>query len=306
MEKELTPELYDFLINLNYRHKVLDTFGFWFDLYDIFQENLNTKNQKYWKIISELFYDIHSKKIVNHIYDSNDWLESINKELYNYLNMYSFTDQVKIYKDIMIDHKILIAQTNSLTSRPQDLKFPIDYKESWFSDIDEIENKYFRIWHYEKQLYSEDKFKDWYKQKTVYWWIIFDKNKDFPYSEYRLNTKQLYDYTESKNIILEENPIITFIQTFDMFENYKILWFKDELINLLWLKIWDFNRWLYAINDKNEIVLKFNQWNSEYLWNDIKWMIPSFSWSELLIRKDYFEILKTIYWKKLYFLNKIY
>jgi hypothetical protein len=91
-----------------------------------------------------------------------------------------------------------------------------------------------------------------------------------------------------------------------MFENYKILWFKNELINLLWLKVWDFNRWLYAINDKDEIILKFNQWNSEYLWNDVKWMIPSFSWSELLIRKDYFDKLKNIYNKEIFFKIFIY
>lgn len=305
MRKEVTQELYNFLIDINYRHKVLDQVWYWFNLYDLFEENLNTKNGKYWKIISELFYDIHSKRMVNHIYDSNDWLESINKELYTYLNMYSAKVQLNIYKDIMIDYKVIIAQTNSLISRPQDLKSPIEYEKSGFHSINEIKKEYYRIWYYEKQLYSEDKFRDWYKQKTVYWWIIFDESKDFPYSDYKLNIKNLYNYNDSKNIVLEDNPIITHIQSFDMFENYKILWLKNELINLLWLKIGNFNKWLFAVDSKDEIILKFNQWNSEYLWNDVKWMIPSLSWSELLIRGDYFKKLKNIYWKDGNFLIKV-
>ena len=200
----------------------------------------------------------------------------------------------------MIDYKIIIAQTNSLTSRPYDLIHPIYYKKSDISSVTEKDSQYYRIWYYEKQLYSEDKFKDWCKQKTIIWWIIFDKNKVFPYSDYELNIKNLYNHNDSNNITLDDYPITAFIQTFDMFENYKILWLKNGLINLLELKIGDFTKWLYAVNNKDEIILKFNQWNSEYLWGDLRRMIPSFSGSELLIRKDYLNKIQNIYWNDIF------
>jgi hypothetical protein len=64
--------------------------------------------------------------MVNHVYDSNDWLYLINKEFYNIFKFYKDNkSQNNIYQDIMIDCKIIISQANSLKSRPN-MKLPLE------------------------------------------------------------------------------------------------------------------------------------------------------------------------------------
>lgn len=294
MEKRLSVELYNIIIDLNARHRILEMAWFWFELFDIFEENLKTKNQKYWEHVSEKFYDISTKRIVNHVYDSNSWLYMINSRLWDYFNKYPFIEQEKIYNDIKIDYKTIVSQTNSLIARPNIME-PIQYKDILIEKLEETEDGYIRIWYFEKQLYTNDKHGEWYKEKTVYWWVVFREDSEFPYSRYRVSIEDIYSNTDTSIFNSNENPIESYIQNLDMFENYRILWLNKELIKKMCLKMWDFIKWIYAVNEKNEIILKFSCWSSNYLGIDLKWEIPEFVGSQLLIRKDYFVDFIKIY-----------
>ena len=58
----------------------------------------------------------------------------------------------------------------------------------------------------------------------------------------------------------------------------------------------DFINGLNAKNNKDELVLKYNSWLSDYVGNDeIRDEIPKLDGAELIIRKDYFEQICNLY-----------
>ncbi len=320
--KKLRTALYNIIIDINDRHKNLNQAWFWFELYDIFEKNLNNKTKEYGDIVKQLFWNNYDNKMVSHIYDDNSWLRDINIKLYDALRKRPENEQIKRYEDIKIDHKILVTQANSLIQRAKGLKKPTEF-EKWTHhlNIKKTNNGFVRLWHYEKELHISDKVKREYQESEIYGWIIFNKNieETIPYSEIKLSSSDIYReqllcgrYNNALYLFIQQirytiktlfkknnkyNYIVcSLIQNMDRLENYKILRINHNLIKILWLKVAHFTQWLYATNKKWEIILRFNQRNSGYLWDQLNGEIPKLSWSELLLRSDYFDKLIDIYW----------
>lgn len=296
--------LYQYLLWINIRHCVLDAQWLWFELYDIFDENLKLRKEKYGDIIWDLYYDRVNKRMVSHIYDSNDWLYHINKNLEQQLNVFQKEDKQRIYNQIKLDNKMIVSQSNSLISRPIDLPDPNKYQEATLKDIDRVQGGFIRVLYYEKQLYTEDRFKDPYKEHSIYWEINFWQESKGTYNV--LDIKSIYD--DNLWIFYPDESYsffpISYIKDIDMLENYKILWFSNRFLKELDLEVWDYTKGLYAKNKDWETVIKYNQWYSSYMWNEINHEIPRLNGAELLVREDYFNLMQSLHKEKAtYYIN---
>lgn len=303
--------LYSFLVWINIRHRILDSQWLWFELYDIFDSTLKVRKEKYWDIIWDLYYDRVNKRMVSNIYDSNEWLYNINKNFESIFQVFPVSQQKNIYNQMKIDSKIIIAQTNSLILRPKDIIEPIEYQSNLVKDIEITSDWFVRVMHYEKQLFTKDKYNESYKEYSVYWSVFFWKEVDIDIEIKKLmdlhnslDIKSIYDRDLWIFPHYEELLPISYIEKFDMLENYKILWLSNYLLDKLDLEIWPYYRGLYATNSQWEIIVKYNQWYSNYMWLELNKEIPKLDGAELLIRKDYFDkIVKFHKVEPSYFIN---
>ena len=80
-------------------------------------------------------------------------------------------------------------------------------------------------------------------------------------------------------------------------ETTHILWLNSYFIKEFSLKLDSFNKGLRAINENNEVVLEFRQWRKDLIGNSNSFVgedsnIAKLEGSELLLREDYFNLLK--------------
>ena len=68
----------------------------------------------------------------------------------------------------------------------------------------------------------------------------------------------------------------------------------SHLLEVLEIKIDNYNNGLQAINNKNEIVLKFRSWKDGLIGDDINDNVPKFEGCDLLMREDYYKKLNVL------------
>ncbi|MBK7956928.1 MAG: hypothetical protein IPK03_01715 [Bacteroidetes bacterium] len=284
----IAEEEVDFLFGLNHRHRILEIIGL--DIKNIlgkFKAKFSGINREY----LDLYYNRMHGSSVNNIYFSDYLLKLINEDYYNKFK--SFANSYQVYDNIKIDIKSIIAQNLSLSVRPNELKKYSDYDEIASYSLEVSVNEgWVRIAHYECELIEQELYK--LKDYKTFGGITFNaENKSiFPFSGYRLDMATVWEEYRH-DYEFEDTIVFSFIQKQFQIEDFKILWLNPVIVERLNLKVCDFLSGLYAQNDDNEIVLKFNSWYSQYLATDyskdISHEIPKLDGSELLIREDYFN-----------------
>jgi hypothetical protein len=209
--------------------------------------------------------------------------EEVNKYLYK--NNYDLT----IFKR---DIKTLIATQNSLIERPQTSK-PSETTEGFKSNL-ENENGFIRVARFENEMIKASR--GWEREGQT---IVFEGLSIFgegtPLFE-GLPSSLIWD-----NALYYPNYpfIIGWIRKFNTIESSNTLWLNSLLLHDLGLIVDDFNNGLEALNEKDELVLKFRQWRSKLIGNGSSFVgqnsnIPQFEGCDLILREDYFEKLKVI------------
>ena len=105
------------------------------------------------------------------------------------------------------------------------------------------------------------------------------------------------------------------VKKFNSIESNNILWLNSLLQKRLEVIVDNFNNGLQALNQNNEMVLKFRQWRSNLVGNGSSFVgqdanISKLEGCDLVLREDYFEKFKKynpnmlFYTKKLNFRGK--
>ena len=120
---------------------------------------------------------------------------------------------------------------------------------------------------------------------------------NFPYSKYNLHSAVIWD-NMVVDAAMEDTPVLAFIQH-DPIEFLRLLWLHPNIVSALNLTVSDPADGLYATNEYNEKVLKFEYWSSEYLGlrhnNHLHDEKAKLVGSALSMKKDYFDKMCKIY-----------
>jgi len=228
-------------------------------------------------------YDMLSPNII---------LENI---IFKEVNQYLFINDydLNLFKsDVKIDIKTLIASQNSIIERPK-IQRPSEVKEGFKSEL-ENKNGFIRIAIFENEMIEKDN--GWGRQGQT---IVFEGLSIFgegnPFFE-GLPSSLIWD-----NALYYPNYpfIIWFGKKFNSIEANNILWINSLLQSDLGLVLDDFNNELQALNENEEVVLKFRQWRSRLVGNGASFVgqdsnITKLEGCDLILREDYYERLKNI------------
>lgn len=211
-------------------------------------------------------------------------------------------------RDIEIDIKTLIATQNSIIERPK-LKRPSSSQEGFKSNL-EKENGFIRIARFENEMIEKEN--GWGRQGQT---ILFEGLTIFgeknPFFE-GLPSSLIWDNA----LYYSDYPfIIWFGKKFNSIESNNVLWLNSLLQKRLGVIVDNFNNGLQALNQNNEMVLKFRQWRSNLVGNGSSFVgqdanISKLEGCDLVLREDYFEKFKKynpnmlFYTKKLNFRGK--
>lgn len=275
----------DYFKNLNYRNEILYNKDYTFEA--VVGKYKATFRRKYDKKF-EYLGNMSIEKYVKNIYSANYLLELINGELYDQFSEYY--NHAELYDFLQIHYKAIAAQTNSYSQRPFDLEKPHSITNNWQKS--ELEySDWIRLAYYESEIYEESTRNN--KTNRFYEGIVFknDLEETIPFSRYRLYPVHIWDNMPMNDF--DEFLCLPFFQRYDDLEDYKILWINSILMNELKLNVQDPINGLNAINSKNEVVLRYNRWSSDYVGigdrASISDEIPRLEGAELICRKDYFE-----------------
>ncbi len=278
-------------------------------------------NNKYLKTLKYLGIDTWELKhnIQNRIESSKDTfslfsnrvysLSSPNINLENIIFEESNKFIYKKYKDTFTfdvtlnqDLKSLIAVKNSLIERPS-ITRPSQIIEGIKENLDEV-NEYVRIAKFENELvingYGEDK-----KQYIVFEGLTPLK-KETPFFQYLPSSLIWLDAF----FYDQEEKLIGFCKKFDSIEAKYLLWLDSIELQHLGLTLDNHNNGLRALNHKNEVILKFRCWKEEPLENssshtNIDSNLSKLEGCELLLRRDYLDLLKVLVTDLEYVIKKI-
>lgn len=235
----------------------------------------------------DIFTNRSYKMLSPNIILENIIFEEVNKYLHQNnhdLNLFQ--------KDIEIDIKTLIATQNSMIERPMILK-PSQTKEGFKTDL-ENENGFIRIARFENEMIVPSN--RWEREGQT---IIFEGLSIFG------EENPLFDGLPSSLIWHDDfyypnYPfIIGWIRKFNTIESNNTLWINSLLQYNLDLILDDFNNGLQALNEDNEVILKFRQWKSNLISNGSSFIgqdsnIPQLEGCDLMLREDYYEKLKVM------------
>ncbi|HIP12365.1 MAG TPA: hypothetical protein EYG73_06560 [Arcobacter sp.] len=256
----------------------------------------NIKNQLDKKDI----FDIFSNRSYEML-SPNTILENI---IFEEVHRYLFKNEypLDIFKrDIEIDIKTIISTQNSVIERPKIPK-PSEMEEGFKTEIIELEG-FIQIARFENETIEKDN--GWGRQGQT---IVFEGLSIFgekkPFSEY-LPSSLIWH-----NAFYYEPFIIGFIKKFNSIEANNVLWINSLLLNDLGLFLDDFNNGLQALNEENEVVLKFRQWRSDLIGNGASFVgqdsnIAKLEGCDLILREDYYEQLKVMIPEMKYYSKKL-
>jgi len=237
------------------------------------------------KSIFDDFSNRSYKMLSPNILLENMIFEEVNKYLFQ--NDYNL-DIFK--KDIELDIKTLIATQNSIIVRPK-MSRPFEIEEGFKTELVNI-NGFIQIARFENEMIENEN--GWGRQGQT---VIFEGLSIFgekkPFIEY-LPSSLIWH-----NALYYKPFIIGFMKKFNSIEADNTLWFNSLLLNDLGLFLDNFNNGLQALNEGNEVVLKFRQWRSDLIDNGASFVgqdsnIPKLKGCDLILREDYYERLKMI------------
>jgi len=213
--------------------------------------------------------------------------EEVNKYLYK-----NYKDSVIFENFCRIDIKTIIAYQNSLIERPKILK-PSETEEGYKTDLNQFDN-FIQIARFENEMLLNDNGYGRKGQVIIFEGISIFGNK-MPFTQYLPSFliwhNDFYDH--------DYQFIVGFMTTFNSIEANNILWINNLLQQNLGLVIDGFNNGLQALNEKNEVILKFRQWKSKLIGNASSFVgqdsnIPKLEGCDLILREDYYKQLQKI------------
>lgn len=245
------------------------------------------------RLFSNRVYSLNSPNINL----ENIIFEEFNKFIYKkYKDTFSF--DVTLKQDL----KSLIAMKNSLIERPL-INKPSEIVEGIKDNLDEVD-EYVRIAKFENELVLNKLGKD--KKQYIIFEGLTPLEQENPFFEYLPSSLIWLDaFYYGK-----EKKIIGFCKKFNSIEAKYLLWLDSIELEHLGLVLDNHNKGLGALNRKNEIILKFRYWREEPLDNstshtNINSNISKLEGCELLLRKDYLDILKVLISDLKYVIKKI-
>jgi hypothetical protein len=213
-----------------------------------------------------------------------------------------FKHSIVLGGEIKIDIKTIVATSKSLIKRPNKIK-PID-STGGFREPDYIDG--FRvISRFEREIGENHQRKNIKRNSAVVFEGLLPK---------KIEVNPLMDKCPS-NFIWESSylewPFIQgFNACFNGLEAQYVLWMNSELLSMLGLKLDSHNNGLRALNSNGEIVLIFRCWREPLISIGSSFVgthsnIARLDGCDLILREDYFQILKCIIPSMVYYVEVI-
>lgn len=233
-----------------------------------------------------MFVNRSHQRLSPNVYLENLVFQYVSKYLYNeYKGSMFFENEIKL------DIKTIIATSKSLIQRPSILK--PSYVVGGFKEPD-YENGFRVISRFEREL-SEKNYGEGGESKGG---IVFEGL--LPYKiEINPLVERFPSYHIWENSYLEKPFIQGFNASFNSIESQYVLWINSELLNILGLRLDDYNNGLRALNKNDEIVLIFRYWRDQLIGNGASFVgvdsnIAKLEGCDLILREDYFNKLNKL------------
>jgi hypothetical protein len=194
--------------------------------------------------------------------------------------------------EIKLDIKTIIATSKSLIQRPR-IRKPSDvvmgFKEPDYEDGFRV------ISRFEREL-SENNYGERGGSKGS---VIFEGLLPCKIEMNPLVEKYSSNHIWENSYYLGEPFIQGFNASMNSIESQYVLWMNSELLDMLGLKLDNYNEGLRALNSNDEIVLQFRCWREQLIGNGASFVgmdsnIAKFEGCDLILREDCFNKLKKI------------
>lgn len=257
-----------------------------FDIKSIYKNFFYEINNNKCKEMCNIYFNKIYKILVKNIFQENIFYKILNRNLlYCYYSGIKY-EYNKIFKKQLFDINSIIACENSKIIRPikpnllcegEDTVeyIPIDFNEEWieiaYHEVEMVDISYGKL-----------------ERKELIKTIVFDRDIDDPFNN--LITKNIWDDNlDNENI--DYNKLVFKESEIYNFENNKLLWIDIKLLELLNLHLGKCEEGLIAMNDSKDIVLKFENWELNYIGDDryTSNEIPKIVGQRLRIKKEYLE-----------------
>lgn len=194
--------------------------------------------------------------------------------------------------ELKLDIKTIIATSQSLIKRPNIPK-PYDVKGGFKEPG--YEGDFRVISRFEREL-SEKHYGEKGQNKGG---VIFEGLLPCKIEMNPLIEKFSSNHIWENSYYVGEPFIQGFNANIDSIESQYVLWINSQLLNMLGLKLDNYNNGLRALNSNNEIVLMFRCWRDQLIGNGASFVgvdsnIAKLEGCDLILREDYFNKLKKI------------
>ncbi|MDN3585656.1 hypothetical protein QWY86_03190 [Pedobacter aquatilis] len=267
----------------------------WIDIHQAFSKHVNTYRQQYSEHL-EIYTNRVYKRFVPHIQSAEHLLEIFNQDYYQDFKEWSETEsEESLTLDCFLAIDSVATYGHAMTTRPADLPLPCQRSEIESSTEFEPHQGWIRLAHTEEELQQGSIFELTTHRSFGGTMFCAPKADQNPYSSYQPFPFQLWGEKRPRFDI--EKQIIFAILQDDPIEYYRLLWVNPDLLAGMGIRTKRVPQGLIGINESDQLVLKMRTWCCDYLGDDFRTRlsdeIPSLQGTDLIIRPDYFERLKS-------------
>jgi hypothetical protein len=235
----------------------------------------------------ELFVNRYHQRLSPNVYLDSLVFKYVCKHLHD-----EYKSSLIFESEIKLDIKTIIATSKSLIQRPR-IRKPSDVVMG-FKEPD-YEEGFRVISRFEREL-SENNYGERGESKGG---VIFEGLLPYKIEMNPLVERYSSNHIWENSYYLGE-PFIQGLNTsINSIESQCVLWMNSELLNMLGLKLDNYNEGLRALNSNDEIVLQFRCWREQLIGNGASFIgmdsnIAKLEGCDLILREDYFSELKKI------------
>ncbi|OCH22978.1 hypothetical protein [Aliivibrio logei] len=235
----------------------------------------------------ELFVNRSHQRLSPNVYLDSLVFKYVCKHLHD-----EYKSSLIFESEIKLDIKTIIATSKSLIQRPR-IRKPSDVVMG-FKEPD-YEEGFRVISRFEREL-SENNYGERGESKGS---VIFEGLLPYKIKMNPLVEKYSSNHIWENSYYLGEPFIQGFNVSINSIESQYVLWMNSELLNMLGLKLDNYNEGLRALNSNDEIVLQFRCWREQLIGNGASFVgmdsnIAKLEGCDLILREDYFSKLKKI------------
>ncbi|WP_072055722.1 hypothetical protein [Aliivibrio fischeri] len=235
----------------------------------------------------ELFVNRSHQRLSPNVYLDSLTFKYVCKHLHD-----EYKSSLIFESEIKLDIKTIIATSKSLIQRPR-IRKPSDVVMG-FKEPD-YEEGFRVISRFEREL-SENNYGERGESKGG---VIFEGLLPYKIEMNPLVERYSSNHIWENSYYLGEPFIQGFNASINSIESQYVLWMNSELLNMLGLKLDNYNEGLRALNSNDEIVLQFRCWREQLIGNGSSFVgmnsnIAKFEGCDLILREDYFNKLKII------------